>query len=211
MKKINYSHYITNTEFLGPYKRSVLWVQGCCFCCEGCIAPEMQKSGGFFADTETLANVLSKDNSVEGVTISGGEPFIQADALAEMIQLIKEKRDFGVVVYSGFTLDELKQKSLNDSGTENLLSLIDIIIDGRYIKELDDNIAYRGSSNQNIIRLSNRYNDVFYSYYGNFPRKSEVRLSKDKLVLIGVPSKSTLKTVRNIINKTRGYNNDGGI
>lgn len=211
MKTINYSHFVTNTEFLGPYKRSVLWVQGCCFSCEGCIAPEMQKNGGHFADTTTLADILLSDTSTEGVTISGGEPFLQADALAEMINTMKLQRNIGVVIYSGFTLDELKEKSVSDIGVKNLLSITDILIDGRYIKSLDDGIAYRGSSNQNIICLSERYKDISKSYYGNFARKAELKIDKDRLVLVGVPSQSTLATVKNIINKARGFNNDRGV
>lgn len=211
MKTINYSHFVTCTEFLGPYKRSVLWVQGCCFSCEGCIAPEMQKKGGRFADAAVLANILLSDSGIEGITVSGGEPFLQADSISEMIEIMKSKRDIGVVIYSGFTLDELINKSAYDSAVKNLLSLTDILIDGRYVKSLDDNIAYRGSSNQNIICLSDRYKKIASSYYGNFGRKTELRLEKDRLVLIGVPSKDTLSTVRNIINKARRFNNDGGI
>lgn len=211
MKLINYSHYIKNTNLLGPYNRCVLWVQGCCFSCEGCIAPEMQKSGGYFADTDTLAAILLKDKSTEGVTLSGGEPFLQADALSELIMKMKSERDTGVIVYSGFTLDELKNKSAENNDIKNLLSMTDILIDGRYIKNLDDGIAYRGSSNQNIICLSDRYKEIAESYYGNFARKTEIRVDKDKLVLVGVPSGETLAAVRNIIDKARSFGNDGGI
>lgn len=202
MKTINYSHFVTNTEFLGPYQRSVLWVQGCCFSCEGCISPEMQKSGGHFADTQTLANILLSDKNIEGVTISGGEPFLQSDSLAEMLMLMKNKRDIGIIVYSGFKLDELEKKS--DKSVKKLLSLTDILIDGRYVKSLDDGIAYRGSSNQNIICLSGRYEKAAKTYYGNYPRKTEIRIDHNRLVLVGVPSESTLAAVRNIIDKARG-------
>lgn len=202
MKTINYSHFVTNTEFLGPYRRSVLWVQKCCFSCEGCIAPEMQKDGGHFSDTKTLANILLSDSTTEGITISGGEPFLQADALLEMINIMKNRRDIGVIIYSGFTLDELRAKS--DSAVDKLLSVTDILIDGRYEKNLDDGIAYRGSSNQRIICLSDRYKKVSEAYYGNFARKTELRIDNGHIVLVGVPSESTLSAVRSIIDKARG-------
>lgn len=202
MKTINYSHFVTNTEFLGPYRRSVLWVQKCCFSCEGCIAPEMQKDGGHFSDTKTLANILLSDSTTEGITISGGEPFLQADALLEMINIMKNRRDIGVIIYSGFTLDELRAKS--DSAVDKLLSVTDILIDGRYEKNLDDGIAYRGSSNQRIICLSDRYKKVSEVYYGNFARKTELRIDNGHIVLVGVPSESTLSAVRSIIDKARG-------
>lgn len=208
MKIINYSHYVTNTNLLGPYQRSVLWVQGCCFSCKGCIAPEMQKSGGYFESTNIIADVLLSDKNIEGVTLSGGEPFLQADAVSELIEKMKQKRDIGIIVYSGFTFEELKNKSVNNNSIQKLLLMTDILIDGRYIQELDDNIAYRGSSNQSIICLSERYKDIAEDYYTKTARKAELRVDKHKLTLIGVPSKDTLKAIKDIIEKTRSFNND---
>lgn len=211
MRTINYSHYVKSTNLLGPYNRSVLWVQGCCFSCQGCIAPEMQKDGGFFADTHILADILLGDGSTEGITLSGGEPFLQADALSELVIKMKSVRDVGVIVYSGFTLAELEEKSIENKAVANLLSMTDILVDGRYIKKLDDGIAYRGSSNQNIICLSDRYREIAENYYGNFARKTEIRIDRDKLILVGVPSQNILTAVRDIINKARSLKNDVGI
>ena len=105
---IKVSHIEESTNLLGPYNRFVIWVHGCCFDCEGCLA-ENTKNGVYEeVEIDLLAKRVAK-SPCEGITISGGEPFLQANALLNLIRKIKYQRDIGVVVYSGFTLDELKQ------------------------------------------------------------------------------------------------------
>ncbi len=187
--KLRYCERIKETELLGPYKRSVIWVYGCCFDCEGCIAHNF-RYGSYCEEppAETAQWFLSC--GTEHLTVSGGEPFLQAEALAEVITLIKEKKDIGVIIYSGFTHEELLEKSRSEPQVKALLSLCDILIDGRYIKELDDGIPYRGSSNQRIIQLTGRYKDQAEEYYRNTPgRRIEIALNNDKTMMIGVPSR----------------------
>ena len=85
---------------------------------------------------EELRDVFLKVSDTEGITISGGEPFLQAEELATMIDGIKAKRDYGVIIYTGFLKEELDKK--NENGVQRLLLHADILIDGHYIKELDD-------------------------------------------------------------------------
>lgn len=200
---IKVSHIEESTDLLGPYSRFVIWVHGCCFDCEGCLAENTR--AGTYEEIET--DVLAKqiiESSCEGITISGGEPFLQSVALLGMIQKIKEQRDIGVVVYSGFTLDELKQ----DEEMSLLLPEVDILIDGRYIKELDDNRAYVGSSNQIIHYLSPRYTNIGKEYYSASKRRAEIKLTGTQAILIGVPSHNVLKTWQDIKEKSGGMNND---
>lgn len=200
---IKVSHIEESTDLLGPYSRFVIWVHGCCFDCEGCLAENTR--AGTYEEIET--DVLAKqiiESSCEGITISGGEPFLQSVALLGMIQKIKEQRDIGVVVYSGFTLDELKQ----DEEMSLLLPEVDILIDGRYIKELDDNRAYVGSSNQIIHYLSPRYTNIGKEYYSANKRRAEIKLTGTQAILIGVPSHNVLKTWQDIKEKSGGMNND---
>ena len=200
---IKVSHIEESTDLLGPYSRFVIWVHGCCFDCEGCLAENTR--AGTYEEIET--DVLAKqiiESSCEGITISGGEPFLQSVALLGMIQKIKEQRDIGAVVYSGFTLDELKQ----DEEMSLLLPEVDILIDGRYIKELDDNRAYVGSSNQIIHYLSPRYTNIGKEYYSASKRRVEIKLTGTQAILIGVPSHNVLKTWQDIKEKSGGMNND---
>lgn len=200
---IKISHVEESTDLLGPYNRFVIWVHGCCFDCEGCLA--MNTKNGTY--DEVRADVLARriaDSSCEGITISGGEPFLQVPALLSLIKDIKKYRDIGVIVYSGFTLDELKQ----DTEKAALLSEIDILIDGRYIKELDDDRAYVGSSNQIIHYLSPRYINIGKKYYSAGKRRAEIKLTGTQAILIGVPSHNVLKTWQDIKDKSGGMNND---
>ena len=197
--KILLSHTEKNTDLLGPYRRFVIWVHGCCFDCEGCLA-ESTKNGAY---TETDIKELAKEilsSETEGITISGGEPFLQAKALFELVSLLKSIKDIGVIIYSGFTLEELQENEEN----RDLLTVTDILIDGRYIKELDDGKAYIGSSNQHLYYLSDRYKDIGQEYYSADKRRAEIKFTLDKAVLIGVPSKNVLNVWQKVKEKSGG-------
>ena len=197
--RILISHTEKNTDLLGPYRRFVIWVHGCCFDCEGCLA-ESTKNGAY---TETDIKELAQEilmSDTEGITISGGEPFLQAKTLFELITLLKSIKDIGVIIYSGFTLEELQK----DNDSQNLLTVTDILIDGRYIKELDDGRAYIGSSNQHLYYLSDRYKAVGQEYYSAQKRRAEIKFTLDKAVLIGVPSKNVLEVWQKVKEKSGG-------
>lgn len=187
------SHYESSTKLLGPYNRFVIWVHGCCFDCEGCLAHNTK----FGEYTELKINELCEmilASDTEGITISGGEPFMQAEELSLLIKKLREKRNIGVIVYSGFTHEELELKTKY----ADLLNEIDILIDGRYVRELDDGRAYVGSSNQRIIYLTERYKEIGVKYYSAKQRRAEIKFTKDKVMLIGVPSANALRVWNDI-------------
>lgn len=188
MKKINYGHFVADTELLGPFHRGVLWVQGCCFSCKGCIAKNMRGEGGFWAETEKIAKVFLEQPEIEGITISGGEPFLQPEALTEMIRILRKERDMGVIVYSGLYLREIEKLAEKNECVREFLNEIDLLIDGRYEQELDDGRKAVGSSNQTIHLLTDRYKDSAKYYYTESGRKTEIRVFGNRLQMIGVPS-----------------------
>lgn len=197
------SHIEENTNLLGPLNRFVIWVHGCCFDCEGCLAANTKKGAFSKIEVEELSGRIA-ESQCEGITISGGEPFLQTSELLQLIKATREKRDIGVIVYSGFTLDELRR----DDSKSPLLSEIDILIDGQYVKELDDGRAYVGSSNQSIHYLTARYADIGEAYYMEQKRRAEIKLTSTQAVLIGVPSKDVLQIWRDIKEKSGGMRND---
>lgn len=198
------AHIEENTHLLGPYNRFVIWVHGCCFNCEGCLATNTKNGIYEVVDIDELAQRIAK-SSCEGITISGGEPFLQANLLLRLIKKTRLLRDIGVIIYSGFTIDEIKL----DVEKYSLLSEIDILIDGKYIKALDDGRAYVGSSNQKIYFLSERYEVVGKKYYSlQQKRRAEIKLSSEKAVLIGVPSENVLSIWKKIKEKSGGMKND---
>lgn len=200
---IKVAHIEEKTNLLGPYDRFVIWVHGCCFNCKGCIAVNTKSGSYDEMDVDVLAHRIVS-SSCEGITVSGGEPFLQTAALLELFRKIKLERDIGIIVYSGFTLEEV-QKDVEKS---RLLPYIDILIDGRYVQELDDGRAYVGSSNQVIHYLTVRYITEENEYYAASKRRAEIKFTSNRAVLIGIPSKSVLKVWQDIKEKSGGMHND---
>ena len=187
---IIYAERIHGCTVLGPYKRSVIWVSGCCFDCEGCIAQNFRHREGNVTTVKEMGEWLIGAKGVEGITLSGGEPFLQAGPLSRMLSYVKKERDFGVIVYSGFTYRQLLERAASNPETGEFLKMADILIDGQYRKDLDDNRPYVGSSNQKIILLTDRYMDCWQQYYlEKKGRDVEIILSDGRTLLVGVPSK----------------------
>lgn len=189
MSVLRYSARAARCAVLGPGRRCVLWVYGCCFSCEGCIA-EGFKTGSFHETTAEEAAEWYLLQQADGLTISGGEPMLQAEPLAEMVSHIRAVRDCGVIVYTGFTHEALLKKAEADPGVRRFLGQIDLLIDGPYIRELDRNQPYRGSENQRLIPLTPRYRGEIDTYYRSAcARRTEIRVSEEQTLMIGVPGR----------------------
>ena len=170
------------SEVLGPYKRFIVWVQGCKRRCKGCIAKDSWAlDGGELVEVDTIVQQILRQENIEGITISGGEPFLQQDALCELIRKVREHKDIGVIIYTGMKYSEIENTDLAHSA--------DLIVDGEYVEELNDNKSLRGSSNQNALCLTERYNDIVSEYYGINGRKIELILADGVTKMIGIPSK----------------------
>ncbi len=193
-------NYVSSTQALGPYNRFALWVAGCPFRCNHCMTPDAQPlDSGYEIDELELSRTINVTQDIEGITISGGEPFLQPKAISKMLENITN--DLGVIVYTGFTMDKLLAKNCKD--TTELLNKIDILIDGLYIDELNDGTqSLRGSSNQNIYQLTNRYDNVFDDYYHSNKRKIEIHLKKENIMVVGVPTKDTLGKIQDLWRKS---------
>ncbi len=143
---------------LGPYNRAVVWVQGCNLGCEGCIADyASDPEGGKAMTSGELAEWVLGCAGIEGLTISGGEPFQQAAPLAAAIDVIREKRDLGVMCFTGYTLEALLSEA--NPARLALLHWVDMLVDGPYLRSLHANLLWRGSSNQRIVHLTARYKE----------------------------------------------------
>ncbi len=170
------------SEVLGPYKRFIVWVQGCKRRCKGCIAKDSWAlDGGELVEVDTIVQQILRQENIEGITISGGEPFLQQDALCELISKVREHKNVGVIIYTGMKYSEIENTALAHSA--------DLIIDGEYVEELNDNKSLRGSSNQNVLCLTERYKDIISEYYGIQGRKIELILADGITKMIGIPSK----------------------
>ena len=174
---------------LGPGSRYCLWTQGCNRRCPGCVSPMDQPlNGGYLMSIRALAAEIALSKT-DGVTISGGEPFLQAEALAEMLSYLRDnfKYDQGVIVYTGYVWEELKDVP----GAEALLKQTDLLIDGPYVKDLDDGKSLRGSSNQRVIPLTDRYDrPEILSLYGAEGRETEYFWHGNTVNCVGVADHS---------------------
>jgi anaerobic ribonucleoside-triphosphate reductase activating protein len=137
----------------------VIWVQGCPLRCPGCIAPEgLSFDGGTAIDVAELAGWLSLLPGIEGVTLSGGEPFAQAESLALLLDEARALRPgLTAMSYSGLTIEALRRGSAAQRG---LLERLDLLVDGPYQRARHGDLRWRGSANQRLIPLTPRYQDV---------------------------------------------------
>ena len=134
---------------------AAVWLQGCRKRCRGCSAKPYRNVNRIMKliPSRELAWWALGIPGIAGVMISGGEPFLQAVALLQFARTIGEKILLGA--YSGYTLAELRENVVPASA--ELLSRLDLLIDGPFKKDLaDPALAYRGSSNQEIHLLSRR-------------------------------------------------------
>lgn len=145
------------TEAEGPGKRFAIWFQGCPLRCPGCCNPEfLPFAGGEPRSVADLSNEMARardEAGVEGITLLGGEPFAHAAGAAA---LADEARMLGlsVLVFSGYTLDQLRRRP--DAAA--LLGRTDILVDGPYLREQPDTERrWIGSRNQGVHFLTGRY------------------------------------------------------
>ena len=135
----------------GPGLRLTVFTQGCPHRCPGCHNPQTHDfSGGSEGDTAEIIAKMRKNPLLDGVTLSGGEPFCQPEACAEIARAAREL-GLNVWSYSGYTFEELLQ------GTEaqkELLRELDVLVDGRFeLEKRSLECKFRGSSNQRLVNV----------------------------------------------------------
>lgn len=132
--------------------RTVLWTQGCSHNCEGCHNPMTHDfNGGFLKDVEELKKEISLLEMQDGITLSGGDPFFQVDAVYEIVKYCEEI-GLNVWCYTGFTFEKLLEMSLKNPKILSLLNKIDVLVDGKFILSLKSyDCLFRGSTNQRLI------------------------------------------------------------
>ncbi len=136
----------------GPGIRFVVFTQGCSHRCPGCHNPQTHDpEGGNWIDTDRILEEIDKNPILKGVTFSGGEPFEQPRAMAELAKGVME-RDLDLVSYSGYTFEELLEMAEEDEDVRYIIEHCRMIIDGRF--QLENKtlaLPFRGSTNQRLI------------------------------------------------------------
>jgi len=172
---------------LGPGNRDCLWTKGCSKNCENCISPELHNKSGPDVDSTVLLNIVlraAEKTNCTGLTISGGDPFEQAESLLEFLILARNSFD-DILVYTGFSKNEILYGVAGDSG-KRCLEYIDVLIDGRYIKELNSHDCVLGGSTNQIIHFINENMREKYMKYMERGRIIENFSHDNKMIITGI-------------------------
>lgn len=136
----------------GPGIRLTVFVQGCPHHCPGCHNPDTHDPlGGYDCALQKILDAFDADPLLRGITLSGGEPFEQADGLLALARAVCH-RGKDVVAYSGYTFEQLLEKGKKEPNVIELLSLCCLLVDGRFVQaQRDLSLRFRGSRNQRLI------------------------------------------------------------
>jgi len=149
-------------------------------------------AGGSWINPIALAEEYLALDEIEGITVSGGEPFDQPGAVATLLGLFK-RHGRNTWVYTGYTIEELVAR--DEPAIDTLLTCCDVLVDGPYQDGNGDALRFRGSANQRIIRLT----DAIPVERINSGSKTRVDVTLDsngRLVIVGIPPRGFLKIFR---------------
>lgn len=185
-KELYIDRILYPVDSLGPGRRLAIWVTGCNRHCPGCANPELWERREYQRiETKQLAEAVRKNvtGPIDGITITGGEPFEQADALADLLEIMDPAED--VLIFTGYRIEELSGKK----DAEKLLSRVAVLIDGEYMENLNDGVsALRGSVNQRILFLRENVRETYGKYLSE-GRKIRNFLYDYKTISTGIHSR----------------------
>lgn len=138
----------------GPGLRFTVFCQGCPHGCEGCHNPATHDfEGGYDCEISKIIAAVDENPLLDGVTFSGGEPMCQPEAFAALAEELK-KRSLNIMVYTGYTYEELLKLAETRPAVGKLLELTDYLVDGRFIlAQRNLTLPFRGSANQRILDM----------------------------------------------------------
>ncbi len=152
---LNVHSIMESSRANGPGVRIATWLQGCSLRCPGCFNPQTHsKAPRLLMRIEDLVETIKADREeIEGLTISGGEPLEQPDGLYRLMEGVRESTSLSVILFSGLEMEEIRALPQGP----DILQRTDVLIAGRYVEALRLPRGLRGSSNQRIHLLSDRY------------------------------------------------------
>lgn len=152
--QIRVAGFIKESIVDGPGIRFVIFCQGCPHNCKGCHNPSTHSfEGGNLFSPEEIVKTIDENPLLQGVTFSGGEPLCQVDGFLKLGKLVKDRK-LHLLIYTGFTIEELEERMKVEDNLRELLMLADHLVEGRYVeKKRNISLMYRGSENQRIIDM----------------------------------------------------------
>ena len=188
---MNVARILFPVQVLGPGNRIGIWLCGCNRACKGCSNPELWiQRDEFEIDVANVASLIRKvaeSHIVDGFTISGGEPFQQADELLSLLSYLTPIST-DILIYTGYRLEELRE--LNSESVNGILDSAAVVVDGAYIEDLNDNSVLRGSSNQQIHILNPEHEDLYRKYLANTQNQIQNFSTTNGVVSVGIHRKT---------------------
>lgn len=169
MTKISLLKIVESTTVDGPGLRTSVYCAGCVNKCPGCHNPQSWDiNHGTMTDIEDILVSIKDDDEFCNVTFTGGDPMYQAKAFAELARRIKQETNKNIWCYSGYTIEEI----MLDADKRELLSCVDVLVDGRFMQDLrDESLIFKGSRNQRIIdvQATLKKGEIVLFKYNPFP------------------------------------------
>ena len=177
-RTLNLHAVIERSRANGPGERMVIWTQGCDLGCPGCFNPQTHPFEEHLVVTvDALASrIAGQAARLDGLTVSGGEPFAQPEPLAELLAAVRARTALSILVFSGYTLAQIRR----DERRARALRYVDVLIAGRYAARRRAGTALLGSANQAIHLLSARH------------RMEEIRATPECEIHIGSDGTTTV-------------------
>jgi len=205
--QLNKAHWPVTV--LGPGRRIGLWVQGCTIGCRGCVSQDTWPKDA--SKTIAVPDLLAwckrtAGDALDGITISGGEPFQQPEGLRALLEGLRAwrrtaKLEFDLLCYSGYPLKTLERKHAK------LLALLDAVIPEPYVDHLPQGHVWRGSSNQPLVPLSERGRARYAEHVdatSDAPAKRmQAAIEGGRVWMIGIPGRGDMAQVEALC-ATRG-------
>ena len=183
------SRILSPVQSLGIGNRIAVWTAGCSKCCAECSNPELwsirSRKNYSPAQISQILHQIAENQSVNGITFTGGDPLEQSQELLLLLALIQDISG-DILIYTGYTLEELKQNILSEPDFQKFISLISVLIDGRYIASLNTPQAVlKGSLNQNIYYFRPEYQSAYEAYLQQ-GRKIQNFFLGSELISVGI-------------------------
>ena len=185
-------------KVLGPGNRIGIWVHGCRRACPGCANPELwepdaRKNISIEQIRKMVLSVAEK-YPVEGITISGGEPFLQTNELAELVTMLQEYTE-DILIFTGYERRVLLSRKKEKDATRYILDSIAVLVDGKYVEEKNDGHPLRGSANQRLYYRDEKVKTKYESYIEEQKREQYAQLfpASDGTIMVGIHRKEFQK------------------
>jgi anaerobic ribonucleoside-triphosphate reductase activating protein len=183
---INLHAFLPQSFANGPGSRAVVWFQGCTLQCAGCFNPASHATKpNRIKPTSQISDEILCLTNIEGITISGGEPFQQPEALCELLKAIKEKSKLTIILLSGYSIDEIREIEVG----EQILSFTDVLIAGRYNQKLRKAEGLCGSSNKSLHFFTHKYS---LKDFETIPDLEIIIKPSSELIISGIEPLSSL-------------------